>query len=150
SPYFGSGMGITPGHGKGSYKVSMSIPKQKGLLTGVFLYGHDYPNDRSYEIDIETMFYKGEWQIWTTIYDFTHPNYKYGEYLIGKSWADEIDEAEPGVIFQERVSMGDVGGFLDSSGNVIPDKKHIFRIDYMTDYVAFHVNGKQIARWNDM
>ena len=149
SPYFGSGMGSTPGKGKGSYKVSMSIPKQKGLLTGVFLYGYDETNDRSYEIDIETMFYKGEWQIWTTIYNSTHPNYEYGKYLTGKSWVDQIDEPEPGVIFQERVSMEDLGGFLDPSGNIIPGKKHIFQIDYMTDYVAFHVNGKQIAKWND-
>ena len=149
SPHLGSGMGSTPGKGKGSYKVSMSIPKQKGLLTGVFLYGYDETTDRSYEIDIETMFYKGEWQIWTTIHNSTHPNYEYGKYLTGKSWATQIDEPETGVIFQERVSMADLGGFLDPNGNVIPGKKHIFQIDYMTDHVAFHINGKQIARWND-
>lgn len=110
----------------GTYEAMMKVPDSDALLNGFFLYGDDkYNPEIHYEIDIEVLFYEGNWQAWTTIFNESNEDYEYnGE--------------EPGVIFQKKIDLD-----FDPS-----EKYHSYRIDFYDNFVSFAIDGVEIARWD--
>lgn len=111
--------------GYGSYESRMQVVDGDAELSGFFLYTAP---DAQHEIDMEVLNYEGKWQLWLTIHNKNH-----AKFVPGKV------SDEPGEIFKEKIPLN----FDPSKG------MHDYRIDYYPDYVAFQVDGKEVARWSE-
>lgn len=111
--------------GYGSYESRMQVPDGDAELSGFFMYTDP---DAQHEIDMEVLNYEGQWQLWLTIHNKNH-----AKFVPGKV------SDEPGEIFKEKIPLD----FDPSEG------MHDYRIDYYPDYVAFQVDGEEVARWSE-
>lgn len=124
----------------GSYEGRMKVPTQKGLISGFFLYGKD-KEDKTHEIDIEILNKDGKWQVWLTVHNETHKDYRQGIYLPDYDPSKTYRDAEPGIMYQSKFNLENM--------NIDPSSEFVnYRIDFYKNYVSFKVNDKEIGRWN--
>lgn len=109
-----------------TYEAKIKVPDSDALLNGFFLYGdNNYNPELSHEIDVEILFRDGKWQVWTTIFNPTHPEFKQDPNL------------EPNVIFSKATDL-----WFNPS-----EDYHTYTINFYEDYISFAVDGKEISRW---
>lgn len=137
---FKSGMaGIGENLSYGTYESKLKAPEQPGLLTGFFLYGEESNGDY-YEMDIELLKENQIWQLWLTVHNEQHEDYVLGGYM--ENYNPEVDYAEPGVIYQKKINLNELGVDPTASYNN-------YKIIYDKDFIAFELNDSEVGRWNN-
>lgn len=119
---------------------TMTIPDNDGLFNGFFLYTSN--NSMSYEIDVEILFRDGEWQLWTTIFNEAHPDYKQLHRTLRKAREAELGRGNAGLDGGEIFKIEQPLGFDPTTGY------HNYKIDVRKDHIAFIVDNVERSRWD--
>lgn len=126
----------------GAYEARIKVPEQQGLLNGFFMYGEDSAGN-VFEMDMEILKTGGKWELWMTVHNASSDDYVYGKYLEDYDpnivYSEDGDNyAEPGVTYQKKVNLADLG--IDPTSGYVN-----YKIDFKSNDVKFFVNNNQVG-----